>query len=119
MKIQAKDCAQGGIFQMEPERGDQSATRITHVLTPNTFYFDNPNFRARFQSQRPVLFASLWLKRLRAQCEVKRGAAPREGLGPDAAAVARHDALHRRQANTGPGKVCRGMQALKSAKVFF
>ena len=47
MKIQAKDCAQGGIFQMEPERGDHSATRITHVLTPNTFYFDNPNFRAR------------------------------------------------------------------------
>lgn len=47
MKIQAKDCAQGGIFQMEPERGDHGATRFTHILTPNTFYFDNPNFRAR------------------------------------------------------------------------
>jgi len=47
MKIQAKDCAQGGIFQMEPERGDQTATLFTHVLTPNAFYFDNPNFRAR------------------------------------------------------------------------
>ena len=53
MKIQAKDCAQGGIFQMEPERGDGTRTRIIHTLatsaTPGLtpFYFDNPNFRAR------------------------------------------------------------------------
>ena len=53
MKIQAKDCAQGGIFQMEPARSDGSATRITHLLAQSTtpgltpFYFDNPNFRAR------------------------------------------------------------------------
>ncbi len=53
MKIQAKDCAQGGIFQMEPQRGDQTATRVVHTLarsaTPGLtpFYFDNPNFRAR------------------------------------------------------------------------
>ncbi len=53
MKIQAKDCAQGGIFQMEPERSDRTATRIVHTLatsaTPGLtpFYFDNPNFRAR------------------------------------------------------------------------
>ena len=53
MKIQAKDCAQGGIFQMEPERGDGTSTRITHTLAESTvpgltpFYFDNPNFRAR------------------------------------------------------------------------
>ena len=52
MKIQAKDCAQGGIFQMEPERADGTTTRITHTLAnpggPLTpFYFDNPNFRAR------------------------------------------------------------------------
>ncbi len=53
MKIQAKDCAQGGIFQMEPQRSDGTATRITHrlatSLTPGLtpFYFDNPNFRAR------------------------------------------------------------------------
>ena len=53
MKIQAKDCAQGGVFQMEPERGDGGTTDITHVLgtgvAPNmtAFYFDNPNFRAR------------------------------------------------------------------------
>ena len=52
MKIQAKDCAQGGVFQMEPERGDGKPTIITHLLanagtalTP--FYFDNPKFRAR------------------------------------------------------------------------
>ena len=47
MKIQAKDCANGGIFQMEPERADGTATRITHTLGPDAFYFDNPNFRAR------------------------------------------------------------------------
>ena len=52
MKIQSKDCAQGGIFQMEPERGDGTATRITHTLATtgdkrNPFYFDNPRFRAR------------------------------------------------------------------------
>src|SRR6478752_7308408 len=52
MKIQAKDCAQGGVFQMEPQRADGTRTRIVHTLanpggavTP--FYFDNPNFRAR------------------------------------------------------------------------
>jgi len=56
MKIQAEDCAQGGIFQMEPSRGDGTPTDFTHVLgtaaAPNSpdmtvFYFDNPNFRAR------------------------------------------------------------------------
>src|SRR5262245_23049742 len=45
MKIQAKDCAQGGIFQMEPERADGGATDITHTLGAGIFYFDNPNFR--------------------------------------------------------------------------
>ena len=51
MKIQSKDCAQGGIFQMEPARGDGTRTRIVHTLAnaggPVPFYFDNPNFRAR------------------------------------------------------------------------
>jgi hypothetical protein len=47
MKIQAKDCAAGGIFQMEPQRGDNTATRITHTLAEGVFFFDNPNFRAR------------------------------------------------------------------------
>ena len=53
MKIQSKDCAQGGIFQMEPERGDHTRTRITHTLATSSnakltpFYFDNPRFRAR------------------------------------------------------------------------
>ncbi|MEV7968485.1 hypothetical protein AB0O34_21235 [Sphaerisporangium sp. NPDC088356] len=46
MKIQAKDCAQGGIFQMEPSRGDGTRTRIVHELAANAFYYDNPNFRA-------------------------------------------------------------------------
>jgi hypothetical protein len=61
MKIQAKDCAQGGIFQMEPQRSNGSLTTIVHTLadaplataadpkapTRKPFYFDNPNFRAR------------------------------------------------------------------------
>lgn len=47
MSIQAKDCAQGGIFQMEVERADETATRVTHVLAPGAFFYDNPNFRAR------------------------------------------------------------------------
>jgi hypothetical protein len=47
MKIQAKDCANGGIFQMEPARADGGTTRFTHTLADGVFYFDNPNFRAR------------------------------------------------------------------------
>ncbi|WP_044874406.1 hypothetical protein [Pseudomonas sp. LFM046] len=45
MKIQAKDCAQGGIFQMEPARADGTTTDFTHVLADGVFFFDNPNFR--------------------------------------------------------------------------
>jgi hypothetical protein len=47
MKIQANDCAQGGIFQMEVERGDGTRTRFVHRLADGAFYFDNPNFRAQ------------------------------------------------------------------------
>lgn len=54
MKIQAKDCAQGGIFQMEVERGDGTTTLFTHTLAGSpansnltAFYFDNRNFRNR------------------------------------------------------------------------
>jgi len=46
IKVQAKDCAQGGIFQMEAEREDGTPTIYTHRLAPDVFYFDNPNFRA-------------------------------------------------------------------------
>ena len=45
MKISAKDCATGGIFQMEPERGDGTRTRIVHRLADGAFYYDNPRFR--------------------------------------------------------------------------
>jgi hypothetical protein len=38
MKIQAKDCAQGGVFQLEPDQN----TTYTHVLAPGMFYFTNP-----------------------------------------------------------------------------
>ena len=47
MGIQGKDCANGGIFQMEPERADGAATTFTHVLGAGSFYYDNPFFRAR------------------------------------------------------------------------
>ena len=53
MKIQAKDCAQGGIFQTEPARGDGTRTRFVHMLATSSnpkltpFFYDNPNFRAR------------------------------------------------------------------------
>ena len=53
MKVQAKDCAQGGIFQMEPEREDGTRTRVVHRLATGptaaltAFYFDNPRFRER------------------------------------------------------------------------
>jgi hypothetical protein len=46
MKITGKDCASGGIFQMEPERADGTATTFTHVLGAGAFYFNNPNFAA-------------------------------------------------------------------------
>jgi len=40
VKIQAKDCATGGIFQQEVEAG--TAVRATHTLAPNMYYFVNP-----------------------------------------------------------------------------
>ena len=52
MKIQAKDCAQGGVFQMEPRARRWAMTRIVHTLAQADdpalapFFFDNPNFRA-------------------------------------------------------------------------
>jgi hypothetical protein len=52
IKIQAKDCATGGIFQMEPQRSDGQRTRFVHTLATSAdpaltpFFFDNPNFRA-------------------------------------------------------------------------
>lgn len=53
MKIQAKDCAQGGIFQMEVERDDNTATVFTHVLGDSVFYYDNPNVRNRLGERIP------------------------------------------------------------------
>jgi hypothetical protein len=52
MKIQALDCAKGGIFQQEPARVDGTSTRFTVTLASNAgqltpFYFDNRNFRNR------------------------------------------------------------------------
>jgi hypothetical protein len=47
MKIQAKDCANGGIFQMEVARADDTRTVFTHKLAESAFYYDNRNFRNR------------------------------------------------------------------------
>jgi hypothetical protein len=47
MKLQAKDCANGGLFQMEVARADETKTVFTHTLAPSAFYFDNRNFRNR------------------------------------------------------------------------
>jgi len=53
MKIQAKDCASGGLFQMEVARADQAATVFTHILADGVFYFDNPNVRDRLGERIP------------------------------------------------------------------
>lgn len=47
MKLQAQDCATGGIFQMEVSRTDDTKTVFTHKLAQSAFYFDNRNFRNR------------------------------------------------------------------------
>jgi hypothetical protein len=44
IKIQALDCGSGGIFQLEAERADGTATDFTHVVGPMVFYFNNPKF---------------------------------------------------------------------------
>jgi hypothetical protein len=38
MKLQLKDCATGGVFQMEPDQ----PTVVTHYLGSSLFYFNNP-----------------------------------------------------------------------------
>jgi hypothetical protein len=53
MKLQAKDCANGGVFQMEPTRADATTTRFTHVLPSDVFFFDNPNVRDRLGERIP------------------------------------------------------------------
>jgi hypothetical protein len=45
--LQANDCAQGGLLQLEPQRADGTRTRVVNTLADGMFYFDNPNFRAQ------------------------------------------------------------------------
>ena len=47
MKIQAKDCHQGGIFQMEPESDVVATTLFEHVLDPAFQYFDPASATSR------------------------------------------------------------------------
>jgi hypothetical protein len=42
MKIQSKDCSQGGIFQMEPELDAGGTVVLTHILAPGIVYYVNP-----------------------------------------------------------------------------
>ena len=53
MSIQAKDCANGGLFQVEVERDDLTATIFTHILGDSVFYYDNPNVRDRLGENLP------------------------------------------------------------------
>ena len=42
VKVQAKDCATGGVFQQEVETESTAPTVATHVLAPGAFYYVNP-----------------------------------------------------------------------------
>ena len=42
VKIQAKDCATGGIFQQEVENETGAPTVATHTLAPGAHYYKNP-----------------------------------------------------------------------------
>ena len=42
VKVQAKDCATGGVFQQEVETESTAPTTATHVLAPGAFYYVNP-----------------------------------------------------------------------------
>ena len=42
VKIQAKDCATGGVFQQEVETESTAPTVATHVLAPGAYYYVNP-----------------------------------------------------------------------------
>ncbi len=42
VKVQAKDCATGGVFQQEAETESGAPTVATHVLAPGAFYYVNP-----------------------------------------------------------------------------
>ncbi len=42
VKVQAKDCATGGVFQQEVETESTAPTVATHVLAPGAFYYLNP-----------------------------------------------------------------------------
>ncbi len=50
MKVTAKDCPQGGIFQMEPEPG----TTYTHILAPGFHYFTDDLGRTLFTNGKVV-----------------------------------------------------------------
>ena len=42
VKVQAKDCATGGVFQQEVETDNGSPVVATHVLAPGAYFYVNP-----------------------------------------------------------------------------
>ncbi|WNG52418.1 hypothetical protein F0U60_15985 [Archangium minus] len=93
MKIQAKDCAQGGIFQMEPETDNDADVVVTHTLaSPGIFYFTNPytgkvNFgNANFirGKDSPQMAAKLFQSETETVWTVKSGGRMGGVLGEDA-----------------------------------
>lgn len=89
MKIQAKDCAQGGIFQMEVEREDETATVFTHTLPKGVFYYDNPRFRERLGTTVPFVTDTGQTIQMPVPTRVNLGSGARpELVGRDSAQVA-------------------------------
>ena len=89
MKIQAKDCANGGMFQMEPERGDGTATRITHTLGAGRLLLRQPELPRPRGRRVPYKDTTATVTardqhRLRPRAQVRR---PRQPAGRDARAA--------------------------------
>jgi hypothetical protein len=65
MKIQAKDCANGGVFQMEPARADGATTRFTHVLPTGGSAVSGPT------SKSVTILDRFPTARMRARCSTR------------------------------------------------
>jgi hypothetical protein len=108
MKIQSKDCAQGGIFQMEPEREDGTATVFTHTLAPGVFFFDNPRFRERIGTTVPFVLTNGTVIQLPVEARVNFGNDfSRRFVGRDSAQVAERLPLCQNTFGTHCGGVSR------------
>ena len=82
MKIQAKDCAQGGIFQMEVERGDNARTRVDPPPRRDRRERPGDGLLLR-QSQLPGAHRSVPRRRLRERGDGTAEPVLRPGVGAD------------------------------------